>query len=58
MMRLNLRLTANTEPVPYNHLHRLTGALHKWIGAENAIHDGPSPTASGGFRAGRGMTDT
>ena len=26
-MRLNLRLTANTEPVPSNHLHRLTGAL-------------------------------
>ncbi len=40
-MRLNLRLTGNTEPVPFNHLHRLTGALHKWLG-ENALHDGLS----------------
>lgn len=40
-MRLNLRLTGNTEPVPFNHLHYLTGALHKWIG-DNRVHDGLS----------------
>ena len=37
-MRLNLKLTANTEPVPFNHLHRLTGCLHKWLG-QNDLHD-------------------
>lgn len=40
-MRLNLRLTGNTEPVPYDHLHHLTGTLHKWLG-DNALHDGTS----------------
>lgn len=28
-MRLNLRLTPNIEPVPYAHLHLLTGAYEK-----------------------------
>lgn len=37
-MRLNLRLTGNTEPVPFDHLHQLTGALHKWLGP-NELHD-------------------
>ena len=40
-MRLQLHLSPNTEPVPFNHLHCLTGALHKWLG-ENDIHDGLS----------------
>ena len=53
-MRLNLRLTANTEPVPYNHLHRLTGALHKWVGADNALHDGPSLYSFGWLQGGQG----
>lgn len=37
-MRLNLRLTGNTDPVPFDHLHQLTGALHKWLGW-NELHD-------------------
>jgi len=40
-MRLQLHLTPNTEPVPFNHLHQLTGALHKWLG-QNELHDGLS----------------
>ncbi len=52
-MRLNLRLTGNTEPVPFNHLHRLTGALHKWLGAGNALHDGPSLYSFGWLHGGR-----
>lgn len=40
-MRLNLRLSPNTAPVPFDHLHQLTGALHKWLGA-NDVHDGLS----------------
>jgi CRISPR-associated endoribonuclease Cas6 len=34
-------LTGNTDPVPFNHLHHLTGALHKWLG-DNRVHDGLS----------------
>jgi CRISPR/Cas system endoribonuclease Cas6 (RAMP superfamily) len=37
-MRLHLSLTPNTEPVPFNYQHQLTGALHKWLG-ENELHD-------------------
>jgi len=51
-MRLNLRLTANTEPVPSNHLHRLTGALHTWIGW-NEAHDGLSLYAFGWLQGGQ-----
>ncbi len=40
-MRLQLHLAPNTEPVPFNHLHQLIGALHKWLGPNN-IHDGLS----------------
>lgn len=53
-MRLNLRLTSNTEPVPYAHLHWLTGALHKWLGPDNALHDGPSLYSFGWLRGGTG----
>ncbi|UPK72083.1 CRISPR-associated endoribonuclease Cas6 [Chitinophaga filiformis] len=38
-MRLYLQITRSTETVPFNYQHYLTGALHKWIGAENDIHD-------------------
>lgn len=37
-MRLHLRLTPNTQPVPFNYQHQLTGALHKWLG-QNDLHD-------------------
>lgn len=37
-MRLTLHLTPNTEPVPFNYLGPLTGALHKWLGASNPWH--------------------
>ena len=52
-MRLNLKLTANREPVPFNHLHWLTGFLHDRIG-ENALHDGLSLYSFGWFQKGRG----
>lgn len=38
-MRLRLELTANRESVPFDYQHYLIGAFHKWIGAENAVHD-------------------
>ena len=37
-MRLHLSLTPNTEAVPFNYQHHLTGVLHKWLG-ENDLHD-------------------
>jgi CRISPR-associated endoribonuclease Cas6 len=37
-MRLHLKLTPNTEAVPFNYQHVLTGALHKWLG-RNDLHD-------------------
>lgn len=51
-MRLNLRLSPNTEPVPFDHLHRLTGALHKWLG-ENEVHDSLSLYSFGWLRNAR-----
>jgi CRISPR-associated endoribonuclease Cas6 len=52
-MRLNLRLTGNTEPVPFDHLHRLTGALHKWLGTDNPEHDGLSLYSFGWLTGGK-----
>lgn len=51
-MRLNLTLSPNTDPVPFDHLHKLTGTLHKWLGADNALHDGPSLYAVGWLKGG------
>lgn len=53
LMRLNLTLSPNTDPVPFNHLHRLTGTFHKWLGPENELHDGPSLYALGWLKGGQ-----
>jgi len=37
-MRIYLKLTKNTELLPYNYQSFLTGALHKWIGNNNIEH--------------------
>ncbi len=37
-MRIYLRLSRNTEPVPFNYQSKLVGAFHKWLG-ENELHD-------------------
>lgn len=50
-MRLQLQLTPNTKPVPFDHLHQLTGVLHKWLG-QNDIHDGLSLYSFGWLRGG------
>lgn len=51
-MRLQLRLSPNTAPVPFDHLHQLTGVLHKWLG-ENEVHDGLSLYSFGWLRNAR-----
>lgn len=53
-MRLNLTLSPNTEPVPFDHLHRLTGTLHRWLGPDNSLHDGPSLYSVGWLEGGQG----
>jgi CRISPR-associated endoribonuclease Cas6 len=37
-MRLNLTITKNSQPVPFDHIPVLVGTLHKWLG-ENEWHD-------------------
>jgi CRISPR/Cas system endoribonuclease Cas6 (RAMP superfamily) len=37
-MRLHLYLSPNERPVPFDYQHYLTGAFHKWLGA-NDLHD-------------------
>ncbi|MEJ7778576.1 MAG: CRISPR-associated endoribonuclease Cas6 [Daejeonella sp.] len=41
-MRLYLKLTKNTETIPFNYQDLLTGVLHKWIGDSNKEHGSPS----------------
>ncbi|MBO0933007.1 CRISPR-associated endoribonuclease Cas6 [Fibrella aquatilis] len=56
-MRLQLQLTPNTQLVPFNHIHFLTGAIHKWLGPENDIHDGLSLYSFGWLRGGQGRKE-
>ena len=56
-MRLQLLLSLNTEPVPFNHLHQLTGALHKWMGMNNMLHDGTSLYSFGWLQGGKERRD-
>lgn len=51
-MRVIFNLSYNTNSVPFNHLHKLTGALHKWLGSENKQHDGPSLYSIGWLQGG------
>lgn len=37
-MRLYLRTTRNTQPVPFDYQRKLVGAFHKWLG-HNSKHD-------------------
>lgn len=56
-MRIQLQLSPNTEPVPFNHLHQLTGAIHKWLG-QNTAHDGLSLYSFGWLRGGQPRPQT
>lgn len=37
-MRIYLKLSKNTEVIPFNYQQLLTGVIHKWIGRDNEIH--------------------
>lgn len=57
-MRIQLHFSPNYQPVPFNHLHYLTGALHKWLGP-NENHDDLSLYSFGwlqkGEKIGKGL---
>lgn len=38
-MRIYLQLIKSKETIPFNYQSYLTGAIHKWMGKENEIHD-------------------
>ena len=37
-MRIHLKTSQNTTPVPFDYQQKLVGTIHKWIGS-NSIHD-------------------
>jgi CRISPR-associated endoribonuclease Cas6 len=37
-MRLYIKLSRNTEIIPFNYQHLLTGVIHKWMGHNNKEH--------------------
>ncbi|MDX5481716.1 MAG: CRISPR-associated protein Cas6 [Hymenobacteraceae bacterium] len=51
-MRIQLKLSPNTQAVPFNHLHELTKRLHRWLGPENDLHDGLSLYSFGWLKGG------
>lgn len=56
-MRIQLQISPNTQPVPFNHLHELTKRLHRWLGPENSFHDGLSLYSFGWLRGGKKKGD-
>lgn len=39
IMRIHLELSNSKQILPFNYQSLLTGAIHKWIGASNVVHD-------------------
>jgi CRISPR-associated endoribonuclease Cas6 len=38
-MRIHLKLSPNTEPVPFDYQGHLVQQFHKWLGSDNPVHD-------------------
>lgn len=38
-MRIILKTSPNSQPVPFDYQAKLVGCIHKWIGADNEYHD-------------------
>ena len=51
-MRLHCELSPNSQPVPFDYPHFLTGTFHRWMGA-NELHDGLSLYSLGWLQGGR-----
>ncbi len=37
-MRIHLKISSDGSVVPFEHQHKLTGTIHKWLGKENVEH--------------------
>lgn len=37
-MRIYLKTTPNTQPIPIDYQQKLVGTIHKWIGSNNILH--------------------
>ena len=51
-MRIHLKTTANTQPVPFNYQQKLVGTIHKWLG-NNSIHGAISLYSFSWLKGGR-----
>lgn len=41
-MRIYLKTSKSIDPIPFDHLHKLVGVIHKWLGPENKYHGNES----------------
>lgn len=55
-MRIHIKTTANTSPVPFDYQQKLVGTIHKWIG-NNSIHDKISLYSFSWLNGGRKVGD-
>ena len=55
-MRIDLTISSNNEPVPFDYQQKLVGVIHKWIG-ENNIHDKLSLYSFSWLRGGKKVGD-
>lgn len=53
-MRIQLQLTPNTAPVPFNYQHLLYERLEQWLGEYNLWHDNQRLYCFGGLHKGHG----
>lgn len=51
-MKIQLKLSPNIQPVPFNHLHQLVGGLHKWLGPNEDHGNGLSLYSFGWLQGG------
>ena len=56
-MRIHLKTTPNTSPVPFDYQQKLVGTIHKWIG-QNTIHDKMSLYSFSWLNGGQKADDT
>jgi len=57
-MRIHLKISSDGTVVPFDHQHKLTGVIHKWIGEDNSEHGAISlysfSMLTGAKKSGRG----
>lgn len=57
-MKFRVKLSPNTETVPFNYLHQLCGIFHYWVGPQDLVfHNDTSLYSIGGLIGGKGSKD-